>query len=301
MLVISTQNLSKSYGDHDVLHQLNLSIESGRLVGFLGPNGAGKSTTLRILVGLLQPTAGSASILGMSCKSSGREIRRKIGYLAGDVHFYPTLTGRQTLEFVSKVRGQACRQEYERLAEVFELDIDRRVRKYSTGMKQKLGLIQALMHRPQLVILDEPTSALDPLIRTAVFDELRHVVADHRSVLFSSHSLDEVESLCDEVIILRDGKIVEHQTIEKLKQKAVRRVEITFASPSDKPGEIPKMLKGAAWEDNTLKGTWSESAEQLLHWLADSNVADLIISRPDLSDLFLAYYASQSDTPKVSS
>ena len=235
MKIITTKNLCKSYGAYRVLYDVDLNVAAGRLVGFLGPNGAGKTTTIRILLGLLRSSSGEARIFGKCCRQYGRSTRADIGYLPGDVHFYPSMSGIATLNHFARVRKKDCSKEIRRLADRFDLPLKRTVRKYSTGMRQKLGLIQALMHKPELLILDEPTSALDPLVRTCVFDELRSVVQDGRTVLFSSHSLHEVDELCDEVIILRQGRIVEQQLIEVLRSRALRKVSITFDQPSSIP------------------------------------------------------------------
>lgn len=292
--VLQCRSLKKSYGRHDVLHAVDFEIEAGNLVGFLGPNGAGKTTTIRILLGLLQPNSGSATIFGKSCQTAGKSIRHEIGYLPGDVHFYGNLTGRRTLQFLAKARRRDCTAEINRLAEVMDLELNKRVRKYSTGMRQKLGLIQALMHKPQLLILDEPTSSLDPLIRKTVFEELRTVVGEGRSVLFSSHSLSEVEELCDEVIILRAGNIVEQKKIESLKNRALRRVRIMFSTAEAMPAELPPQLNVLEKNQRSLVGGWTGQSSELIQWLSSQDVADLIIEKPDLSDLFLTYYQDRA-------
>ena len=294
MNVIHTENLSKFYGPHQVLHDVNLQIEPGKLVGFLGPNGAGKTTTIRILLGLISVSEGNARVFGMPCESLGKEIRTKVGYLPGDVHFYSHLSGKNTLQFMARARRCKCDDEIKRLADRFELELNKTVRKYSTGMRQKLGLMQALMHKPQLLILDEPTSGLDPLVRQTLFEELRQVIADGRSVLFSSHSLDEVEELCDEVIILRSGRIVEHQQIENLKQKALRKVEVVFAKTP--PEDLPQGLQRFHREANTITGTWTGEIALLLRWLEAFDVQDVIIERPELNDLFMTYYSDQGNS-----
>jgi ABC-2 type transport system ATP-binding protein len=285
--------LKKSYGSHDVLHAVEFAIEAGKLVGFLGPNGAGKTTTIRILLGLLQPNSGSATIFGKSSQTAGKSIRHEVGYLPGDVHFYGNLTGRRTLQFLSNARRRDCTAEFNRLAGELDLELNKRVRKYSTGMRQKLGLIQALMHKPQLLILDEPTSSLDPLIRKTVFDELRNVVGEGRTVLFSSHSLSEVEELCDEVIILRAGSIVEQRKIESLKNRALRRVRIVFSSAVPMPAKLPAQLNVLEKNGRSLVGTWTGKSGDLIQWLSTLDIDDLIIEKPDLSDLFLTYYQDQ--------
>lgn len=296
MVVIEIEKLNKSYGDVEVLHDLNLKIEAGKLIGFLGPNGAGKTTTIRILMGLLNATSGSGKILGRSFRSEGKTIRREVGYLPGDVHMYPNLTGTRMLEFMARVRKQDCHDEIHRLANLFDLNPTKKIRQFSTGMRQKLGLIQALMHRPKLMLLDEPTSALDPLVRKVVFGELRNAVDEGRSVLFSSHSLNEVEELCDEVIILRDGRIVEQQRIEVMKDRALRRVEIEFAPDQPMPDQFPAQLKTEKIEGRFLRGTWSGDVSALVNWLGGFQTADLIIERPDLNDLFMTYYSDSNES-----
>ena len=292
MNVIETSSLSKFYGENQVLHSVNMHVKTGQLVGFLGPNGAGKSTTIRILMGLLSFSSGSARIFGLSVEKSGKQIRADIGYLPGDVHLYSNMTGLSLLKFYAAARKVDCLAEALRLADVFDLELNKNIRKYSTGMRQKLGLIQALMHKPRLLVLDEPTSALDPLIRGAVFDELQRVTRDGRTVLFSSHSLDEVESLCDEVIILRAGKVVEQQNIEALKDRALRKVSIVFAEPQQHL-DLPPNLKVFQNEPLVLTGTWSGEIKPLLQWIQLHMVIDVIIERPDLNDLFISYYTDE--------
>ncbi len=288
--IIECQLLKKHYGATEVLHSVDFRIQPGRLVGFLGPNGAGKTTTIRILLGLLKPSEGSASIFDRDCQRFGKQIRQQIGYLPGDVHFYPNLTGFRTLKFLADARFRNCREEILRLATIFELDLHKRVRKYSTGMRQKLGLIQAFMHKPQLLILDEPTSALDPLIRKVVFQELQNVVRQGRTILFSSHSLSEVEELCDEVIILRSGRIVEQQDIEALKNNALRRVRLFYASEQETPQQCPSQFNVLNRNSRMIVGTWTGSSQDLIRWLATQQINDLMIEKPDLNDLFLTYY-----------
>lgn len=287
--------MSKRYGGATVLDSIDFTIEPRKLVGFLGPNGAGKTTTIRILLGLLSPSAGESTIFGKCSQKEGRVIRSQTGYLPGDVHFYPNLTGRQTLKFMAHARHLDCRAEISRLASVLDLELDKRVRKYSTGMRQKLGLIQALMHKPQLLILDEPTSALDPLVRQSVFEELHKVVSEGRTVLFSSHSLTEVEEICDEVIILRAGEIVEQQKIESLKNRALRRVRLVYPT-GNRSESFPNQLKVINKDGGEVVGTWTGESQELVRWLASQTLQDVIIEKPDLNDLFLTYYQETRST-----
>ncbi|MBU0616365.1 MAG: ABC transporter ATP-binding protein, partial [Planctomycetes bacterium] len=258
--------------------------------GFLGPNGAGKTTTIRILMGLLRASAGSGRILEQDVWRDGPKIRRQVGYLPGEVRFYDGLTGRATLAFLDAARGGKSRDEINRLTRRFDLDLDKRVRAYSRGMKQKLGLIQALMHRPQLLILDEPTVSLDPLIREVLYEELHDVTADGRTVLFSSHTLSEVQELCDVVAILRDGRLIEQERIDVLRRRAIRRVEVALR-PGRSVSDTPSQLQVISRTDATLKGTWTGPIDPLLAWLSKNAVQDVSIAPPDLEDLFLAYYA----------
>ena len=295
MSVIQVNQLCKSYGQHQVLHNIDLNVAAGKLVGFLGPNGSGKTTTIRILLGLLTADSGSTQIFGKDTRKHGKMVRQNVGYLPGDVHFYPQMTGRATLRFMARARKTNAEAEINRLAQSLDLDLDKVVRKYSTGMRQKLGLIQALMHKPDLLILDEPTSALDPLVRKSVFRELKDVVREGRTVLFSSHTLHEVEELCDEVVILREGRIVEFQKIEVLRQRALKRVEIKFANAASPPESMPAQLQVVNRNYGQVQCTWSGDIDILLEWLRTTEVNDLTIERPDLNDLFITYYTKDGE------
>ncbi|MDP7019544.1 MAG: ABC transporter ATP-binding protein [Pirellulaceae bacterium] len=290
-LMLEVERLEKSFGPHKVLRELSFAAPRGALMGFLGPNGAGKTTTIRILLGLLRASGGACRLFGEDVWRRGFALRRRVGYLPGEVHFYDRLTGLGTLQFLASARHADCLGEGRRLAECFGLELHRRVRDYSTGMRQKLGLIQAMMHRPELLILDEPSTGLDPLVRQTLYDELRGARTAGRTILFSSHSLNEVESLCDEVVIVRDGEVVEDSSIEKLRERAVRRVRVRFTS---EPAEAPDSFRVVSRGDGTWEGTWTSDVNAMLVWLRDFAVADLQIEPPDLEDLFLAYYETES-------
>lgn len=287
---IQVDSLSKAYGEHRVLHGITFGVGVGRLVGFLGPNGAGKTTTIRILLGLISASSGSAQIFGSQCDAHGPKIRHDVGYLPGEPKFYNDLTGQATLDFFAGARRRNCAAEIQRLASVFELDLARTVRKYSSGMKQKLGLMQALMHKPRLLVLDEPTSALDPLVRQTLFAELRSVASDNRTVLFSSHTLGEVEELCDDVVILREGRIVEQQTIAKLRERSLRRVTVKYKADAELPTTMPAAFSFHEAMDGSVTGTWSADVSGLLQWLTQQPIDDVSIEQADLEDLFLSYY-----------
>lgn len=293
MHAIETSNLTKRYGTVEVLSRVSMTVEAGRLFGFLGPNGAGKTTTIRILLGLLRASGGEARVLGRNAWSEGVMLRGDVGYLPGDAHFYTQLTGRATLAFLAGARRQNCQCEIKRLQDRFDLDLDKKVRKYSSGMKQKLGLMQAMMHRPRVLILDEPTSALDPLVRQTLFEELRAVAEDGRTVLFSSHTLSEVEALCDEVAILREGRLVVQERVDTLRARALRRVEVVFEDGL--PQGLPTAMHVQRQHGRTLAATWAGPIPELLGWLRDQRVHDVVLAPPDLEDLFMAYYGEQSN------
>ncbi len=297
MDAVATHSLTKRYGHQTALRDLDLRVPTGRLFGFLGPNGAGKTTTLRILLGLLRATAGRAEVLGQDVWREGPSVRRQIGYLPGDVRFYDWLTGRATLAFVNAAHGGACWPEVERLVGLLDLNLDRRVRDYSRGMKQKLGVIAALMHRPRLLVLDEPTTSLDPLVRQTLYAELRAVAAEGRTVLFSSHTLAEVEELCDEVAILRDGRLVEQERMAVLRTRAVRHVELRFHTAASPPPAPPDGFHTLQQAPAYLRGTWTGPIAPLLAWLPQAGLADVSIAPPDLDDLFLAYYGARETRP----
>lgn len=293
MNAVETQGLSKRYGAVRAVEGLDLRVPAGSLFGFLGPNGAGKTTTIRMLMGLLRPSAGSACVLGRDIRRDSVDIRRRVGYLPGDLRLYEGLIGRALLDFAARTRGIDCHTEISRLAERLELDLSRRIRGYSRGMKQKLGLIAALMHRPEMLILDEPTTALDPLVQHVLCDELRAAARRGTTVLFSSHVLAEVESLCEQVAIVRAGRLVEHDRIENLRTRAARRVEFTVVNGQSP--EPPAGLRVRTKAGGRIIGAWSGPVQPLVRWLADSGAGDVTIGPPDLEELFLAYYGDGAE------
>lgn len=297
MYVVETHGLAKDYGAIQALAGIDLRVPRGTIFGFLGPNGAGKTTAMRILVGLLRPTAGRASVFGLDMIGQSREIRRKVGYLPGDVRLYEWMTGRRFLNFFDAARGGGAAREIERLRGRFDLDIDRRIRAYSRGMKQKLALIASLMHRPELLILDEPTTALDPLVQLTLHDELRSAARDGRTVLFSSHTLGEVEVLCDHVAIIRRGEIIEDSTIEALRRRAVRRVTLRLRKGESAILELPEGAHPHETLDGTVNLSWTGPIDGLTAWLSTLRLEDVTIGPPDLDDLFAAYY--RNDAPAL--
>jgi ABC-2 type transport system ATP-binding protein len=223
---IRTRGLTKDFGHGHGLFGLDLEVRRGEILGFLGPNGAGKSTTMRLLLDLIRPTAGSATLLGLDSRSGSLQLRRRIGFLPGEFALPPKLDGATVLNYFADLRGGVDRRVRDALAERFGAQLDRPVRELSTGNRQKLGLVQAFMHEPELLILDEPIAGLDPLVQQRFHASLAEIAAQGRTVFLSSHTLSEVERVADRVAILRGGRLVALDSLENLRSVAVRRLEI---------------------------------------------------------------------------
>ena len=229
--VIKTERLTKSYGEHRGIAELDLEVAEGEIFGFLGPNGAGKTTTMRVLLDLIRPTSGRAEVFGIETTADPGAIHRRVGYLPGEFDLYDRLTGAQTITYFGNLRGGVDKAYVAKLVEALDLDPSRRFKEYSKGNKQKVGLIVALQHRPDLLILDEPTSGLDPLVQQTFFGLVREARDDGRTIFLSSHIIDEVDRTCDRVAIIREGRLVQVDRIEAIRELAFHHVELTFAAP----------------------------------------------------------------------
>ena len=217
LAAIRTTGLTKDYGSHRGLFELELQVAPQEVFGYLGPNGAGKTTTIRLLMGMIRPTAGSAYIFGLDCIRESVEVKRRVGYLPGDVPQFGSLRGSEVVAYLGGMRGGVDRGNVRRLAERFELDLSRRFREYSSGNRQKLAILLAFMHRPELLILDEPTSGLDPLNQQEFYSLLREARDDGATVFLSSHVLSEVQRICDRVGIIRSGSLVRVAPLDELR------------------------------------------------------------------------------------
>jgi ABC-2 type transport system ATP-binding protein len=289
--VIETRDLTKAYGKARGIVDLNLRVQRGEIFGFLGPNGAGKTTTIRTLLDIIRPTRGSSSVLGMDPRKEGLAVRGKVGYLPGELALYPGLSGNQVLEYSSHLRNGVPQTEIDRLAKRLEIDLRRPVRAYSHGNRQKIGLILALMHKPELVILDEPTSGLDPLIQQVLYELLEEIRKDGRTVFFSSHILPEVERLCDRVGILREGKLVAAEAVAGLKQKAIRRIDFVFENPV--PAETFRSIVGVTevrGTGSTLSMVVQGNLDSLIKTVAGYPLRNIVTYEPNLEEFFLAFY-----------
>lgn len=298
MPVLSTHALGKRYGRRLGVEGVELSVDQGEIFGFLGPNGAGKTTVIRLLLGFLKPSSGESRIFDRDCWVKSHIIKRDTGYVPGDLRLYPWFTVRKALLISQAARNRECMQVGLALAERFRLDPDLSVRKMSRGMRQKLGLILALAHQPKLLVLDEPTGGLDPIMQQALAESLRERARDGCTIFFSSHTLSEVEQLCDRVAIVRDGRIVADQTLDEMRRRARRKIMIRFASSEsvrqlDPPGFLNLIkCEGDQWHAE-LEG----ETGKLIQWLSEHSIRDVSIGPPDLETIFHAYYRTKEGTP----
>ena len=292
-IAIFTDGLGKRYGREatPALADLDLSVREGEVFGFLGPNGAGKSTMIRLLLGYLHPSTGTATVLGHDIRVASVEIRRRVGYLPGGVAFWDGLTGERLLDELSALSGRRPVRRAD-LLERLELDgatLRRPVRDYSRGMRQKLGIVQALQHDPELAILDEPSEGLDPLMQRAFYDILDDLHAAGRTIFFSSHVLSEVERVCDRVAIIRRGRLVALEDVAALIARRKRNVEVRFAGPAPRLGDVPG-VSDVRLADGLATCRLDGEVAPFLAALRGIEVRDLAITPASLEEAFLEFY-----------
>jgi ABC-type multidrug transport system ATPase subunit len=296
---IEIEGLTKDYGAGHGLFDLRLAIDAGDVFGFLGPNGAGKTTTIRLLMGMIRPTAGWAKIFGLDCRKQSAAVKRKVGYLPGELAQFGGLRGSEVVSYIGGLRGGFDHQLARQIAESFDLDLGRRFREYSRGNKQKLGILLAFMHRPQLLILDEPTGGLDPLNQQQFYKLVLQAKAEGATVFLSSHILSEVEHVCDRVGIIRHGRLVKVAEMEELHDIRLHHVEIQFAGepPVAELFAVPGIEKEPERDGDTVTLTLRGSFEPMMAALAGSRVLNLISHEPSLEEIFLAYYKDEEKVP----
>jgi ABC-2 type transport system ATP-binding protein len=297
MAVIETHRLSKRYGRElgPALADLDLAVEAGEIFGFLGPNGAGKSTTIRLLLGFLHPTSGGATVLGHDIDHGSVEIRRRTGYLPGGIAFWDGLTGERLLDELARMSGRAPVRRADLLDRLELADaMDRPVRDYSRGMRQKLGIIQALQHDPELAILDEPSEGLDPLMQRAFYEILEELRGAGRTIFFSSHVLSEVERICDRVAIVRHGRLVALEDVAALLARRKRNVELRFTGDPPSLDEVPGVTEVHVSGDR-LSCRLEGDVGPFLAAMAFARIHDLTIEPARLEDAFLEFYADDAD------
>ncbi len=295
-MVISTHVLSKRYGRQIALQDLNLEVNSGEVLGYLGPNGAGKTTTIRLLLGLIAPSSGSATMFGLDVQRDAPEVHRRLAYVPGEANLWPSLTGFETLALLGRVQGRVDPPYRDELIERFDLDPSKKVRSYSKGNRQKVSLIAGLMTRPELLILDEPTSGLDPLMEVTFRECMHEAKQRGQTVFLSSHILSEVEALCDRVAILRRGQLLEIGTLAELRHLSAVTVEATFDGPPPDIGHLAG-VSNVTVEDHRLRCEVSGSMNPLIHALSEAEVSELLSAKPSLEELFLSHYGDTAPGP----
>ena len=291
--IIQTNQLSKSYGRSRGILDVTFDIQEGEVFGFLGPNGAGKTTTMRTLMGLLHANSGSATIGGLDCWQESTEVKKLVGYLPGEFAFDPGLRGAQIIEYLGHLRGGVDQVYLRSLVECLGWDPSKRFREYSHGNKQKLGLVQAFMHKPRLFILDEPTSGLDPLNQQEFYHMVAEARADGRTVFLSSHILPEVEHTCDRVAIIREGRLVRIDHVSSLKDIRQHDVEISFAGPAsvDWFQHVAGMVKVAPGADErTLQLNVQGALTEIIQIASQHNATTIDTHEPTLEEVFLRFY-----------
>lgn len=294
---VRTESLTVEYRHGRGIAEVSLEVPAGEVFGFLGPNGAGKTTAIRTLLDLLRPTSGRAEVLGHDSVSGSLEIRRRTGYLPGEFALPGQLTGRQALDWLSSLRPDSPPIRRDELVERFSVELDRPVRQLSKGNRQKLGLVQAFQHDPELVILDEPTSGLDPLVQDEFHRLVRAHVGRRRSVFLSSHSLDEVQHVADRVGIIRAGHLVAVETVEVLRSRGLRRVTLVTTDPTAAEARlstldsVSELSRRGDRLDFAVKGAF----DPVIAALGGVPVVDLLSRAADLDEVFLALYRGQAD------
>ena len=289
--VIRTEKLTKAYGSHRGIIDIDLEVTEGEAFGFLGPNGAGKTTTIRTLLDHIRPTSGRATLFGIETTVDPVGIHRRIGYLPGEFALYDKLTGGQTIEYFANLRGGVDATYQKQLLQRLDLDPSRKFKEYSKGNKQKVGLVVALQHRPDLLMLDEPTSGLDPLVQQTFYELIREAKTEGRTIFLSSHILSEVEKTCDRVAIIRDGRLVKVDRTEALRDLAHHEVELRFAG--DPPMGAFAVLPGVSdvtADGNVLKMRVSGSITPVVREAAKYELLDFVSREPSLEETFLAQY-----------
>lgn len=291
MEAIETKRLTKFYGRARGIEDLDLTVHEGEIFGFIGPNGAGKSTTIRTLLGLIKKSGGEASVFGMDIEKEKGKLLREVGYLPSEAAFYSGMKVREVLDFSAKLRGRDCREEAKRLSERLGLDMARKVSELSLGNRKKVGIVAAMQHKPRLYILDEPTSGLDPLIQREFFSLLEERRAEGATVFLSSHVLSEIGRYCDRAGILREGRLIREDSVDKLTGTGIKRVTLQGAS------KLPEIdgIRDVKLTESGASFLYSGRADALIRALAALEFNDVTLTDPDVEDVFMHYYEKEGE------
>lgn len=288
--VIELKHLTKYYGKQRGIEDISFSVERGEIFGFIGPNGAGKSTTIRTMMGLLKASSGSAEIFGLDCRRNASEVAKNVGYLPSENSYYATLKVHEMLQYTAELYGIDGKARMQELAERLNLDLSRKICDLSLGNKKKVGIVSALLPSPQLLILDEPTTGLDPLVQQTFYSILREENAKGATIFLSSHVLSEVQRLCGRAAILRDGKLIDIQSIRDIREHGYKKITLSCAKPLM---EALKQAPGVANVCETPENTsfmYCGAVRELMALLGRLEFHDILIEEPPLEDVFLHYY-----------
>ncbi|MCM3764131.1 ABC transporter ATP-binding protein [Neobacillus niacini] len=293
MNVIEIKNLTKTYGKSRGISDISFNVEEGEIFGFIGPNGAGKSTTIRTLLSLIYPTSGSATIFGKDCIQFAPEIKREIGYLPSEVFYYDNMKVKDLLKYSASFYKKDCSKRMKELAEIMDLDLNKKIDDLSLGNKKKVGIVQGLLHEPKLIILDEPTSGLDPLMQQKFFELLEEENKKGATILFSSHILSEVQRLCNRVAIIKEGKIVTVEKISTLKENNYKKFKVETKVPLNKEYFNLSGVNNVAVKDNTTSFLFKGDINTIMKKIAAIDITNLWIEEPDLEEIFMHYYEKE--------
>ncbi|MBC8062760.1 MAG: ABC transporter ATP-binding protein [Clostridiaceae bacterium] len=293
MNVIELKSLTKNYGNARGITDVSFNVEEGEIFGFIGPNGAGKSTAIRTLLALIYPTSGSATIFGKDCIKFSPEIKKEIGYLPSEVFYYDKMKVIDLLKYSASFYKKNCDIRIKELAEIMDLDLNKKIDDLSFGNKKKVGIVQGLLHEPKLIILDEPTSGLDPLMQQKFFDLLKEENKKGATILFSSHILSEVEKLCHRVAIIKEGKLIKLEKISTLKENKHKKFKIeTKLDLDNEYFNIPGITKLEV-QDNIVSFIFRGNINSIMKKLSAIEITNLWIEEPDLEEIFMHYYKKE--------
>ncbi|WP_191561566.1 ABC transporter ATP-binding protein [Metabacillus idriensis] len=294
MNVIEIKNLTKTYGKARGISDISFTVEQGEIFGFIGPNGAGKSTTIRTLLSLIYPTSGSAAIFKKDCIQSAPEIKKEIGYLPSEVFYYDNMKVKDLLKYSASFYKKDCNKRMRELAEIMDLDLNKKIDDLSLGNKKKVGIVQGLLHEPKLIILDEPTSGLDPLMQQKFFELLEEENKKGATILFSSHILSEVQRLCNRVAIIKEGKIVTVEKISTLQENTYKKFKIEANTKLEQNYFNLTGVNNLEVKNNVASFIFKGNINTIMKKIADIEITNLWIEEPDLEEIFMHYYEKEA-------
>lgn len=287
---IELKNLTKQYGNSRGITNINLQVKEGEVFGFIGPNGAGKSTTIRTILNLIHPTGGEAKVFGYNCFTETEKIKHLIGYLPSEVHYYDDMKVSELLKYSASFYNKDCSKKIKELCEALELNTNKKMEELSFGNKKKVGIVQALLHQPKLLILDEPTSGLDPLMQNKFFEILKEENKKGVTIFFSSHILSEIQKMCDRVAIIKEGKIIRIESIENLRANTYKKIKIEFNKPETDVFDGFPGVTNRTVSENSVEFLFSGKVDKVLKKLNEYEIANLWIEEPQLEEVFMHYY-----------